>query len=149
MSSSIFYVHLQIEGSWALVPSVLTCRLQTHGLCSLLCSHVDCLDLLQVRFRQPQQLWAHECTGSVISGGHCFALVLHNLCLLESFFLLFWDDPWVLWEDVTCSIHYRGLCRQLFSAFWSIMSFCINCHSLPGGTSWGSFCSLYGRHLLA
>lgn len=43
-----------------------------------------------------QSLWFLLCNRAIVSGKHCFATVLYNLWLSQSFHHLFWDDHWAL-----------------------------------------------------
>lgn len=52
---------------------------------------LTCAGLVQQR----QQLWLHGCSCLIMSGRHCFAVVLASLWLLQSFPSCFRDDPWL------------------------------------------------------
>lgn len=45
-------------------------------------------------------LWDFLCTSSLLCPTECFPVVIHNLCLFHSFFLIFYNDPWTLGEGL-------------------------------------------------
>lgn len=80
--------------------------------------------------------YAHKCicceySGSVVSRKYCFALVLLNLRILQSFHPLFRDAPWASGEEtVSCFTCNQECHSHLFSLLWALMSFCVNHHPL-------------------
>lgn len=89
------------------------------------------LEFVQILYIHLQMLWVRMCSYPVVSSWHRFLAFIYYLCILQSFYPLFWNNLRVLRGEgmIMCPCRFQPS-AFLLSAHWLFVHLCVNSHLL-------------------